>query len=695
MFSGTPDRDMFTVSASGTSFSSEQLAALDEYEIRVKRERITPRHWLKDRPGLSDSERLRQQLWYHYWQAYPPPLVPGYVLQEILGEGGMGQVFLGKDEKLDRLTAIKEITSELSRDPHFQERFRFEAKALAKLNHPNIVQVYQFISRDGREFIAMEYASQGSLADRTVPDESEGFSATIGLMAKLARAIGSAHHESIIHRDLKPANILFDAKKEPKISDFGLAKYLLDPANRSGGRLLGTPAYMAPEQTMGQSPVPGTDIWALGVIMYLRLTGQLPFNGKDRDELFHNIRTATPRDMGSDVPTALREICLQCLAKVPEHRYSSGEELARALESLDAPRLRKPLPPMGRRPEWWLAGATAILVISALIWLTASARRVRSPVPEMMNDRHIGQCASLAFLPDGLRAVSEDGGGRIVLWDLQRRGISATTPHDSQQPRDDFSGIVAVASGAGLIASAGVPANDYMLIPQLYNSESGLKLIGPIATFGRVGRLGRAMALSPDGTKLGAVDLPNIVNELFGSLPFIGPGNIRLWVIDVKSGKGESHQLESEVRGLAFSPDGNFLITCSNENYLALWNLDKSGEAKKIPAHPGGADQVAFSADGRRIFTASSADDSLRILNNDGDRVEIKSVSLASITSKMLCCAFFAGRTRHHRSRGWRRWYLGYGNRQYLVLLPARRSSGHCSRHFTRRKSCLGGSIRP
>ena len=216
------------------------------------------------------------------------------MIEDVLGEGGMGRVYLGQDQSLNRRVAIKELTEALRRAGANADRFRAEAKILARLEHPNIVKVHQFLSHEGREYIAMEYLSNGTLTDRMGGTASDRYTTFPRVIAQLARAIHHAHCEKIIHRDLKPSNILFDKNNEPKLSDFGLAKDLSDPTDRSQGAILGTDHYMAPEQVEGKTVVPGTDIWALGVILFRMFTGKNPFNGQTREELRKAIRTSKP-----------------------------------------------------------------------------------------------------------------------------------------------------------------------------------------------------------------------------------------------------------------------------------------------------------------------------------------------------------------------------------------------------------------
>ena len=223
----------------------DQQESLDLYAAQLKHKPVTPRDWLKRHPDVSNSDAFREQLWRHYSLICPPPNVPGFTIINVLGEGGMGRVYLATDITLKRLVAIKELTAELKRDQSFRERFRLEAEYLAKLKHPHIVEVHQFLAHDGREFMVMEHVDQGSMTDRLAPGRPEQPQMAVSWLIKLAKAIGHAHDEHIIHRDLKPGNILFDRHGEPKVSDFGLAKNLLDPTDRTHGAAVGTARYMA------------------------------------------------------------------------------------------------------------------------------------------------------------------------------------------------------------------------------------------------------------------------------------------------------------------------------------------------------------------------------------------------------------------------------------------------------------------
>jgi len=260
------------------------------------------------------------------------PTVPGYEVIGLLGQGGMGTVYKAKHVRLDRVVALKMISSEQA-SPSQRVRFQVEGQALAKLDHPNIVQIYEVDECNGSPYFSLEYLEGGGL-DRKLAGMPQTPLFAAQMLETLARAIHWAHVHGIIHRDLKPANILLSRDGLPKISDFGLAKRLEDESSQTRtGDLLGTPAYMAPEQAIGDSKAIGplTDQYALGVILYEMLTGRPPFRGVNTLETLQLIRFSEPvppKRLQPGVPRDLETICLKCMEKVPAKRYASAEELA-------------------------------------------------------------------------------------------------------------------------------------------------------------------------------------------------------------------------------------------------------------------------------------------------------------------------------------------------------------------------------
>jgi serine/threonine protein kinase len=264
------------------------------------------------------------------------PEVEGYEILGILGRGGMGVVYKARQAGLNRLVALKMILAGEHASPEERARLRAEAEAVAQLQHPNIVQIYEVGECEGRPFLSLEFVGAGSLSQRLKSRRLTARQAA-QLVEVLAGAIGAAHQRGIIHRDLKPANVLLTEDETPKITDFGLAKRLDGGKGITcSGAIMGTPAYMAPEQASGRSREigPATDIYALGAILYEALTGRPPFQADSPLDTVLQVleRDApAPRTLNENLDRDLEAICLKCLDKEPRHRYPSAEHLARDL----------------------------------------------------------------------------------------------------------------------------------------------------------------------------------------------------------------------------------------------------------------------------------------------------------------------------------------------------------------------------
>lgn len=274
----------------------------------------------------------------------PRPHVPGYDILGEIGRGGMGVVYKARQVSLNRIVALKMVLAGMHADPEALRRFRAEAEAVARLRHPNIVQVHDYGHGDGHAYLALEYVEGGTLTGKIacVPQTPEFAARTV---QTLAAAMQHAHTLGFVHRDLKPANVLVTADGVLKITDFGLAKWLTTGADGSNdhtqtGALLGTPAYMAPEQTSGSREIgPATDTYALGVILYQLLTGRPPFEGDSVLDVLRRVQEEEPlppRRLRLSVPRDLETICLKCLEKHPTQRYASAADLEEDLRRYQA-----------------------------------------------------------------------------------------------------------------------------------------------------------------------------------------------------------------------------------------------------------------------------------------------------------------------------------------------------------------------
>jgi serine/threonine-protein kinase len=290
------------------------------------------------------------------------PCFAGYEILARVGGGGMGEVYQARHLRTGRVVALKTVTQGLLGDgPEHAERlarFGAEAEVVSRLQHPNIVQIYDVGEQHGRPYFTMEWVSGGSLAERLAGRPvAEHLAAQC--IATLARALHHVHQCGIVHRDLKPGNVLLSTKDVPKVADFGVAKLLgrTDTPTRPH-QLLGTPEYMAPEQAAGANEVgPAADVYALGVLLYEQLTGRPPFKAHDPLETLRQVRDndpLSPRHLRPGLDHDLETICLACLRKDPLGRYCSAQALADDLERwLTGQVIRaRPVAAWGRVIKW-------------------------------------------------------------------------------------------------------------------------------------------------------------------------------------------------------------------------------------------------------------------------------------------------------------------------------------------------------
>lgn len=257
-----------------------------------------------------------------------------YHLEVALGRGAMGVVYRARDIRLDRPVALKQLFAHGGPEAEALRRFRQEAKVLARLSHPNIVQVYDFLEEDTGTWIAMELIEgedlEWHLSDGAFPPKDI---ARRGM--ELADALGYAHDKGVVHRDFKPGNVLIDGYDRCKISDFGIAKLSESSMHTQVGTILGSPAYMSPEQAKGSEVDARTDIYALGVTLFRMATGRLPFQGDTRSVLAQVLTQdpPSPRDFNASIPKKLDALILRMMAKDPAERPSSMAEVKAILES--------------------------------------------------------------------------------------------------------------------------------------------------------------------------------------------------------------------------------------------------------------------------------------------------------------------------------------------------------------------------
>jgi eukaryotic-like serine/threonine-protein kinase len=358
-----------------------------------------------------------------------------YRVEEELGRGGMATVFRGTDTVLGRPVAVKVLASQYANDADFVTRFRREAQAAARLNHPNLVSVYDTGTDDGIHFIVMEFVEAKTLADylagggRIMPERA------MEIAESVCEALSAAHGHGIIHRDIKPANIMITTRGDAKVTDFGIARVVsgADTVAHTAA-VLGTASYLSPEQAQGQPVDQRSDIYSLGVVLYEMVTGRPPFSGDSPVMVAskHVLEQPTPPSkVNPDVSPALEAVIMKALAKNPDNRYQDAEEMRADLERarLGQPVQATPLLPQEARtqvigpsgpptqvlppgePEerrrWWIPALIVLAILAVLgggLYLLASSllknnAAAQVAVPSVVGDK----------LPDAVKALEAKG----------------------------------------------------------------------------------------------------------------------------------------------------------------------------------------------------------------------------------------------------------------------------------------------
>jgi WD40 repeat protein/serine/threonine protein kinase len=543
----------------------------------------------------------------------PLPDVPGYEILAELGRGGMGVVYKARQKGLNRTVALKMIGAGPAANRDALARFRGEAEAIARLRQPNIIQVYEVGSCAAGPYFAMEYAEGGSLAEHWAgtPQPARAAAQTV---AALAVAVQAAHEHGIVHRDLKPANILLarvsgsqtpgkDGKRPaaegerpperelvPKISDFGLARWLDDPRGLTlTGQVMGTPGYMAPEQARGggHDVGPAADVYALGVLLYEALTGGPPYRGVSALESVHLMLSEEllpPSRLRPGLPRDLETVCLHCLQREPHKRYASAGELAADMERFlsGEPIRARPTPPWERAWKWSrrhpaTAGLAAALGTTVAVTFTLVLGQWRRAEDE----RRLADDARRGALQSAAAERKERHRAQVLSVDLMlERGVGLCETGEY---------------GPGLLwlarALDAAPADDPGLkrAARLLLDGWGRQLRVPLAVFPHDGKVAAA-ALSPDGKVVAAA----------------ARDRVYLWK-DGGCGPCAAPLVHgARVTAVAFSPDGVTLLTASADGSARLFDA-ATGRPRGNPLRHGGAVQIAlFGPDGKRVLTAGS-----------------------------------------------------------------------------------------
>jgi eukaryotic-like serine/threonine-protein kinase len=329
-----------------------------------------------------------------------------YRVDEVLGSGGMALVYRARDEELDRPVAIKVLADNLAADEAFRKRFLREARLAARLAHKNVVQVYDSGETDGRPYIVMEYVEGETLAEllarrgRLPPVDA------VELALQVCSGLEHAHRAGLVHRDIKPQNLLIRGDGTIKIVDFGIARSAHGTRLTETGSVLGTAAYLAPEQAAGEEVTAAADVYALGVVLYELLAGRTPYTVESLTQLLargHEQPIPALRELAPDVPEALEDVVMRCLARVPAYRPPSAEALAADLAAASA---ELPTVSLGSSPGDVEAPTR---VATAPVRQTARPRESRFPPAISRRTATLAIAAvALVFLVGGVLAFGDD-----------------------------------------------------------------------------------------------------------------------------------------------------------------------------------------------------------------------------------------------------------------------------------------------
>ena len=552
--------------------------------------------------------------------------VPGYELLGVLGEGGMGVVYKARQERLNRVVALKMMLGEHRAGPKELIRFRAEAEAIASVRHPHVVQVHESGDAEGRPFLAMEYLPGGSLADRLRVEGRSDPRAAALLIAKLSRAVQAAHDQGIVHRDLKPQNVLFDQAGEPKVTDFGLAKRATGSDLTRTQAVMGTPAYMAPEQARGETKFvgPQADVYALGVILYELLAGTRPFDHADTHVLLRRVIEDEPERPDKHVPGLSRDlelIALKCLAKDQADRYQTAGELAddlgrfvsgRPVSVRAASTVERAVKWARRKPTLAAAYAltAAVLLLSAfgaslaVLWRVAERARAMAEVARDAEKKARGEAET-----NRERLARNEYGRTVQIAHQEWRDnniVAAMTLLEGTRP--DLRGwewryvhhlchgeLLTLGGNHSSVNSASFSPDGSRVVTasdetaRVWDARSGAETL---ALKGHTGPVTSA-SFSPDGSRI-----------VTGS----HDETARVW--DARSGdqlltlKGHTYTVNSA----SFSPDGSRIVTGSSDQTARVWDARSGAELLALKGHTLAVSSASFSPDGSRVVTG----------NNDG-----------------------------------------------------------------------------
>jgi predicted Ser/Thr protein kinase len=574
-----------------------------------------------------------------------------YDILEKLGEGGMGVVYKARDTQLGRFAAVKVLPAARIGDGERRARFMQEARSASALNHPNIITVYE-VNVDGEEiYIAMELV-EGRPLDQSIPAGGMRLKAALEVAIQVADALAKAHAAGLVHRDLKPGNIMVTADGRVKLLDFGLAKFIEGAGPESAthtmatltqeGSIVGTAAYMSPEQAEGKPVDARSDLFSFGAVLYEMLSGRRAFSGKSVVSTLAAVLEKDPAPLGAGVPRDIERIVTNCLRKEPARRYQHAGDIRLALEDAlgdaGSARTSGTVASSAARRNWFRWSYVGIAAVVLLAWGAGWWFRREAPPPADLKLKRLtgdaGLTTGAAISPDGrLIAYASDraGNGDLDIW-VQHRGggdpIRVT--HDTADEYDpSFS-----ADGAQIV----------------YAGRDGIYLVPSLGGEARrLAKSGSRPRLSPDGKRV--VYQNRAVARALSQVS----------LLDVGSGK--PHQIAeklSEARYPVWSPDGRYVLVETVDdpqggNRQARWWLISTDtlKAEVVGPSPGVPEQWL---PGDRILFTTVGDNRMRISAIDVANLGVVAISPARTRFSRRPSSVDRWHSNHGRRIGGSRW---------------------------------------
>jgi eukaryotic-like serine/threonine-protein kinase len=559
-----------------------------------------------------------------------------YEIHGELGSGAMGIVYKARQISLNRTVAVKMIRAGALASEAELRRFQNEAEAIARLDHPQIVPIYEVGEHDGKRYFSMKLIG-GPCLSRTLSSYTVNPQDAAKLMVTTAEAVHHAHQRGILHRDLKPSNILLDQQRQPHVSDFGLARHIGgDDSLTESGAVLGTPAYMAPEQAAGSKMLVTTlsDVYGLGAVLYALLAGKPPFGGDSLMAMLDHVRQqqpVPPSRINPKVPRDLEIICLKCLDKDPQRRYPSaqafGAELRRFLDG--EPIQARPVSALEKGWRWCLrrpviAGLTSALVTAVLVGLIGTTLGLLAALharqDALNREREAREAQATALLARG--DAERESGRAKAQTEVAAQRLYDVRMNLVQRYWEDYHRQL---FQQGLVEQ--LPANQGGIDRRGFEWFYWQRRISSLSMLKGHTNDVTSLEFSPDGKRLASADSAGAVKvwdartgqetlNLKGHSVAFSPngnllaagsnGGIKVW--DVATGhvtvtlKGDNAAMGSVV----FSPDGKRLASATWNVTVKVWDAATGQETATLKGHTNNITRVEFSPDGKRLASADS-----------------------------------------------------------------------------------------